>query len=107
MRFHLDEHVDLAIAEGLRQRGVEVTTTQSVGLLSASDEEHVAFALKEGRVIFTNDADFLRISASGEPHAGIVYCPPLTSTIGQIVRHLCLMHDCMDAEEMSGRIDYL
>lgn len=38
MRFHLDEHVDHAIARGLRNRGIEVTTATDAGLLGASDE---------------------------------------------------------------------
>lgn len=42
-------------------------------MLGASDEEHLAFALAEGRVIFTLDADFLRLAAAGHEHAGIAY----------------------------------
>ncbi|MEG3849128.1 DUF5615 family PIN-like protein [Microcoleus sp. herbarium19] len=61
VRFHLDESVESAIADGLRRRSIDVTTTPEVGLLGASDEEQVAFALVQGRVIFTYDADFLRI----------------------------------------------
>ena len=34
IRFHLDENVPLAVAEGLRRRGVGVTTTSQAGLLS-------------------------------------------------------------------------
>jgi arylsulfatase A-like enzyme len=49
------------IAAGLRGHGIDVTTTADAQLLSADDEDHVAFALREGRVIFTNDADFLRL----------------------------------------------
>lgn len=43
IRFHLDENVDAAIADGLRRRGIDVTTTAQADLLSASDEEHVEF----------------------------------------------------------------
>ena len=63
--FHLDEHIDPAIADGLRRRGVDVTTTLGAGLRGAADEEHVAFARAQGRVIVTQDSDFLRISPSG------------------------------------------
>jgi hypothetical protein len=28
-------------------------------------------------------------------------------TIGHIIRHLCLMHDCLDDHEMAGRVDYI
>ena len=106
MRFHLDEHVDHAIATGLGQRGIDVTTAVSAGLLSAPDEAHIAFALREQRVIFTNDSDFLRLAASGVSHAGIVYCAPQARTIGDIVRHLCLMHDCLAADDMKNMVEF-
>ena len=74
IKFHLDENVEGAIAEGLRRRNIDATATPEVGLLGASDEEQVAFALLQGRVIFTHDADFLRLHRRGAEHAGIVYC---------------------------------
>lgn len=107
MRFHLDEQVDPAIAEGLRHRGIDVTTSQSAGLLSAPDKDHVAFALEEQRVIFTNDRDFLRIHSRGGAHCGIVYSPPQAKSIGEIIRFLGLMHDCLAADEMHGQVEYL
>jgi Domain of unknown function (DUF5615) len=41
----LDEQVDRAIAEALRRRGIDVTTTPEAKLLSATDEEQLAFAI--------------------------------------------------------------
>lgn len=35
IRFHLDEHVDPAIADGLRRHGIDVTTTLDAGLVRA------------------------------------------------------------------------
>jgi hypothetical protein len=107
MRFHLDEHVDPAIAIGLRRRGIDVTTTPDAELLTADDPEHVTFALRERRVIFTNDSDFLALNDEGVAHAGIAYCARSARSIGAIIRHLCLMHDCMTDDEMVGRIEYL
>lgn len=56
IKFHLDENVSNAIAEGLRQRSVEVTTSSEAHLIGASDEEHLAYALAQGEVIFTMGA---------------------------------------------------
>jgi len=53
IRFHLDENVPSAVAEGLRRRGIDVTTTPDAGLMGATDEVQASFALAEGRVIFT------------------------------------------------------
>ena len=51
IRFHLDEHIDPAIAAGLRNHGIDVTTAAHAGLLGASDEEHISSALSQDRVI--------------------------------------------------------
>jgi predicted nuclease of predicted toxin-antitoxin system len=107
MRFHLDEHVNPAISAGLRLHGINVTTTADAQLISADDEAHVAFALQEGRVVFTNDADFIRIHRRGVSHAGIVYSQRDKRTIGEVVDYLRLMHECMDEGEMLGRVDFL
>jgi predicted nuclease of predicted toxin-antitoxin system len=74
MRFHLDEHVAHAIADGLRRRGIDVTTTTDAQLLNAPDESHIAFAKLDRRVIVTNDSDFLRNTSADLEHFGIAYC---------------------------------
>ncbi len=88
VRFHLDEHVDHEIAVALRTRGIDVTMGQR-------------------RVIFTNDQDDLRLHSQGIAHAGIVYCARGSRSAKEIIRYLCLIHDCLTEEEMSGRIEYL
>ena len=107
LRFHLDEHVAHAVAHGLRQRQIDVTTTMDVGLLSALDEDHLEFALRENRVVFTNDSDFLRLAADGRHHAGIVYCAPEASSIGDVIRYLALMNDCLSPDEVADMVEYL
>jgi predicted nuclease of predicted toxin-antitoxin system len=74
IRFHLDEHISTSIAAGLRRRGVDVTTTAEAELMGADDEAQLAFAASQGRVMVTQDADFLRHHAKGTAHAGIAYC---------------------------------
>jgi predicted nuclease of predicted toxin-antitoxin system len=67
----MDEHVPKAITEGLRRRGVDVVTIQDLGLQSADDRHHLARAAQEQRVVVTQDADFLRLHASGMPPAAL------------------------------------
>lgn len=50
--FYMDEHVPRSVTEGLRRRGVDVLTAQEAGALGVDDEQHVALALRHGRVIF-------------------------------------------------------
>ncbi len=107
MRFHRDEHVAHAIAAGLRRRGIDVTTTTDADLLSAPDEDHIAFANRERRIVVTNDPDFLRSAAIDPTHFGIAFYPQGKRSFGEVIRHLSLMHDVMDEDEMRGRIEYL
>lgn len=71
IKFHLDENVSNAIATGLRKRRIDVTTTPEQGLISVSDEVQLEFSLFQGRVIFTQDTDFLRLNQSNINHLGI------------------------------------
>jgi len=106
IRFYTDEHVAGAVIRGLRQRGVDVLTVSKAGLLGAPDEEHLARATKEGRVLFTQDADYLRLHASGTSHAGITYATQQAST-GEIIYGLMLIHQVLDSEDMVNHIEYL
>ena len=107
IRFHLDEHCDPAIAEGLRRHGIDVTTTPEADLRGAADEEHIAYALANGRVIFTQDRDFLRNNAVGMPHAGLAYCRQQSRSLGEIIDSLALIWELLEPGEMAGRVEYL
>jgi predicted nuclease of predicted toxin-antitoxin system len=107
IQFHLDENCPRAVAEGLRRRDIDVTTTSEVGLLSATDEQQIAHYLGEGRVLFTQDRDFLRLHAAGVPHAGIVYCDKDTRSIGEIIQGLVLIWEVLEPEEMVNRVEFL
>src|SRR5260370_24209825 len=99
IKFYTDEHVGRAVIKGLRQRAADVLTVPEAGLLGATDEAHLARAHAEGRVLFTQDDDFLRLHATSVKHSGIVYAPQGTS-IGDIIRGLMLIHQVLDAEKM-------
>jgi hypothetical protein len=107
LRFHLDENVQASIAEGLRRRGIDVTTAADAGLSAASDEAHLAFALQSGCVLVTHDADFLKLAAQGAPHAGIAYCAHGHRSVGEILQALILLRDCCTPEEVRARVHYL
>ncbi len=107
IRFHLDENCPKAIAFGLRRAGIDVTTTPDARLIGALDEEQAAYALTHGRVIFTQDRDFLRLHAAGVLHSGIVYCEKEMRGIGQIIAGLTLLWEIYEPEEMVNRIEFL
>jgi predicted nuclease of predicted toxin-antitoxin system len=103
----LDEHVSPAVAAGLRRRGIDVTTPGDAGLLGADDTAQMAFALAQGRVIFTNDDDYLVLASRGMDHPGIAYCHQRARSIGEIIRALELLWEVYEPEEMRNRIEFL
>jgi predicted nuclease of predicted toxin-antitoxin system len=105
--FHLDENVEQAVAQGLRRRGIDVTTAEDVGLVHAADEAHLVFAHGGGRVLFTHDRDFLVMHQRGVPHSGIAYCHIQARSIGQQVRALVALHLARTAEEMKNAVEFL
>src|SRR4051812_35679689 len=106
IRIYSDEHIGNAIVNGLRRRGVDVLTFREAGLVSASDAEHLRRAHAESRVMLTQDEGFARMHAEGFDHSGIIIIPA-RRTIGQIIKAVFLIHDVFDAEEMTGRIEYV
>ena len=107
IRFHLDEHISSHIAAGLRRRKIDVTTAADAGLAGATDEAHLKFAASCGRVMVTQDDDFLRLHAQGVPHAGIFYCRQQSASLGEMLRRLILIDELLAPEEMSGRVEFL
>jgi predicted nuclease of predicted toxin-antitoxin system len=106
LKLYADEHISRVVVRGLRQRGIDVLTVTEAGMRGASDVDHLAFALREGRVIFTQDDDFLRLHAAGSEHAGIVYARQGTP-IGDIIRGLLLIHDVLSPDDMQGHLEFL
>ena len=107
IRFHLDESVNLAVADGLRRRGIDVTTTSEAKLLGVPDPEQLAFAVSQQRVIFTHDADFLRLHGAGVQHWGIVYSRQGARSLGEIIRNLMLLWEYYKPEELRNQVEYL
>jgi len=99
--------MDPDIALALRAYGVEISTTADQGLRAADDDEHFAFAHAEGRVIVTDDIDFLRIASLTTDHPGVVFCRRSKHTIGEIIQFLLLIHGVYAPDEMPGRVEYL
>jgi predicted nuclease of predicted toxin-antitoxin system len=58
-RFLIDESVGMEAARLIRDRGWNVYYVDDVGLLGRSDEEVLAFAWEEQRILLTYDFDFL------------------------------------------------
>ncbi len=107
IKFHLDENVSNAVAQWLRRRGISVTTTAEEGLISASDEDQLAFAKLQDCVIFTHDDDFLRLHRSGVAHTGITYCRQSSRSTGEIIKTLSLLWEYISPADIAGQVEFI
>lgn len=108
---YIDEHVDNAIVKGLRRRGVDVLRVQDDGHMNKDDPIILDRALALGRVMVTQDVDFLREAhrrqAASEPFAGVVYAPQNTKRIGRYVTDLELIAKVDEPSDWSDQVEYL
>lgn len=111
LRIYADESVHVGIATGLIQRGVDAFSARQAGKLGLTDEEQLEYAIREQAVVFTHDADFLRLAYQyaqrGKDHWGIVYVPPQKLGVGQCIRRLVKYALAMEAEDMKNRVEFL
>ena len=108
---YFDVHVRQAVTDGLRLREVDVLTAQEDGMATIDDPVLLDRAMALGRIIFTQDEDFLREAhrrqESGETFAGVIYAHQLNITIGQCVSDLELIVKVYEPEDLANRVEYL
>ena len=108
---YMDVHVKLTVTQGLRLRGIDVLTAQDDERAERPDEELLERATLLGRMIFTQDEDFLAIATdwqeSGRPFFGVAYSHQMSITVGQAVTQLEMVCKVMTAHELRNTILYL
>jgi len=62
----MDVHVPMAVTEALRRKGLDILTSQDDGTATKDDDILLARAAELGRVLFSQDRDFLRIASDGK-----------------------------------------
>ena len=75
-------------------------------MLASADAEQLALAFEQGRVLITQDADFLRLHASGLKHSGIVYARQQTS-VSVMIRGLMLIVQLLDESDMQSHVEFV
>ena len=111
LRIYTNESVHVAIADGLRRRGLDAFSARDTGNLGLTDEEQLNYAKEEKATIFTHDTDFLQIAAEwtekGRTHYGILYCHQKSDPIGGLIRKLRMISAVLSSEDMVDRIEFL
>ena len=89
---YMDVHVPQAVTNQLRQRGVDVLTTNEDGTSQFDDESLLTRATALGRILVTQDIRFevraTQWQAASKHFAGLAFAHQLSITIGQFVRDL-------------------
>ena len=89
----------------MRHYGIDVTTAIDANLLQQPDESHLAYAVKNGRILVTHNSDFTVYD--GNQHYGICYCHQLDMSIGQLIEYLRLFSTTTTPELIAGRVEYM
>lgn len=108
---YFDQHAPGPVASGLRRRGIDVVTAEQDGHKGIADELILERATSLGRILVTNDSDFLAIAArwrrSGRHFAGLVYYADQNLPHGKLIEDLVLITEVYTADEIIDQIEYL
>ena len=113
IRFYLDEDCQSrALADSLRQHGLDVVTTNEAGTTGLDDVQQLEKAFRDERVLVSNNiGDFAKLHsqwiAESRHHAGIVLVGQQTLSLGEVVRRLARLSRSVSAEEMRDRLEWL
>jgi hypothetical protein len=111
IRLYMDVHVRREVTVGLRIRGVDVLTAQEDGAARLADAELLTRATELGRVLFSQDTDFLREAAacqeSGLAFSGVIFGEQLALTVGRCIRDLELIAKVYDPPDIANCIEFL
>ncbi len=111
LAFYMDQHIRAEITQGLRRRGIDVLTAYEDGASEIGDELLLARAAELGRILFTQDHDFLEIAPrwqkDGRGFPGIVYAIQERIDIGAAIEYLELIAHLKSVEEMRNSVEYI
>lgn len=89
MKFLIDESADARLAGYLRSRGHDATLVASSHRPGLTDEEVLAIAHAEGRILLTDDRDFGElVFRRHRPHAGVIFFRLSTTAIAVRIERL-------------------
>ena len=110
IKLYLDEDVDVSLSIALKQKGIDVLTTQESGHKRLSDAEQLEFAVSNKRAILThNKRDFILLHKKylleGIEHYGIILSDQ--RPIGEMLRGLSKLIFSLTVEQMKNRHEFL
>jgi uncharacterized protein DUF5615 len=113
IRLYLEEDsMSHALVRGLRARGVDVITALEEGMIERGDQEHLEYAAKLQRVLYSfNVADFYNIHSrylsDDREHAGLILARQQQFTVGEQLRRLLRLIAKVPADQIKNRVEFL
>ncbi|MBI2806833.1 MAG: DUF5615 family PIN-like protein [Planctomycetes bacterium] len=109
--FYFDVHVDKAIHDQLRRRGVDVLRAQDDDAGELTDEELLERATKLGRIVVTHDVNFKVLAEErqrqGKRFSGLLHGRQLDVVIGKYVKDLELIAKASEPEDWENIVEHL
>lgn len=113
LRLFFDHDFNHRILRGLTQKipDLDFVTPTILGNIDESDENHLAWAWKNKRVVVTHDVNTMTDAANqrfenGESISGLIIVPQ-TMPIGDAISDLEIIIICDTIEEFENRIRYI
>lgn len=111
LRLYMDLHVPAPITRALRDRGVDVLTSQEDRTTKLDDGELLERATSLNRVLFSMDADLRREAVTRQrarrAFAGVIVAEQMGITIGQCINDLELIATVYEPSDIASGIEYL
>jgi len=113
IRLYIDEDSNSrALVLSLQERGVDVVTPLSANRQGYRDEEQLAWATEQCRVLYSaNVRDFYslhtQILTEGRFHSGIILNPNQSYSIGIQMRGILRLVTAKSAEDMQNQVEFI
>jgi hypothetical protein len=113
LRFLSDENFRAAIVRGLRarDRDIDIVRVQDSGLSGMPDQDVLAWAADNGRVLLTHDAKTVPPVAFGRVSAGLampgVFEIDVDAALGRVIDDIVLLARASFEGEWEGQVLYL
>ena len=102
-----DEHVRFDVINGLRVQGIDIVSVQELDLRGKPDPEILFAAQQVGRIVYTSDTDFVRLSNSGVPHLGVFFHHIRKYSPSAAINVVSLACQVLSQDEMANRVEFL
>ena len=108
---YMDHNVVRAVVEGCRAAGLDVLTAFEDGWHERSDIDILERALELGRIVFTQDTDFIVLAterqAGGIPFPGVIFGKHGSMPVRKVIDDLALICQSSALEELTNQLIWL